>query len=151
MPVISGLLLWPLIEIVLFVVIGGRIGVLATLLWVIGTAAFGIMLLRRQGMRSSLRMGRNLPGAIMDLGRAGFSMLAALLLILPGFLTDILGLLLLLPPVQIMIAAALARKVSDAAMRSDSATRRADGIVIDGEFVEIDAQPPKRPSGWTQH
>jgi hypothetical protein len=39
-------------------------------------------------------------------------------------------------------------------MRSDQPARRSDGIVIDGEFVEVEADPsrnPGPPSGWTRH
>jgi UPF0716 protein FxsA len=53
MPVFALLLAWPLIEIALFVTIGGAIGLWLTLLVVIGTGFLGVALLQRQGLRSA--------------------------------------------------------------------------------------------------
>ena len=161
MPTLVFLLLWPLIEIALFVVIGGKIGLWWTLLVVIGTGVGGVALLRELGLSTTERL-RGEMGRIRDpLGTAGDGVLralAALLLILPGFLTDALGLLLLLPPVRAMLTAHFARRMNSISMRSDQPARRSDGIVIDGEFVEVDPgreddKPPQSgpPSGWTRH
>lgn len=157
MPVFALLLLWPLVEIALFVVIGGAIGLWLTLLAVIGTGILGVTILQRLGLRNADRL-RSEMGRMRDpLGAAGDGALraiAAILLILPGFLTDILGAILLLPPVRRLIVAQLARRVTVASMRSDQPARRSDGIVIDGEFVEVDAdttRTPGPPSGWTRH
>ena len=161
MPAIAVLLLWPLIEIGLFVVVGGAIGLWLTLLVVIGTGIGGVAMLRRLGLSTADRL-RGEMGRMRDpVGVAGDGVLlalAALLLILPGFLTDGLGLLLLLPPLRRALVTALAQRVTVASMRSDQPARRSDGIVIDGEFVEVDhgersedAQRRGPPSGWTRH
>ncbi|NBE07302.1 FxsA family protein [Paragemmobacter ruber] len=165
MPVFALLLAWPLIEIALFVTIGGAIGLWLTLLVVIGTGVLGVALLRRQGLRSAERLRQQMGEMRDPLGAAGdgaLRALAALLLILPGFLTDALGALLLVPPLRAALITQIARRVSVVSMRSDQPARRADGIVIDGEFVEVDPDPtqtpprtplgtPQRPSGWTRH
>jgi UPF0716 protein FxsA len=157
MPVFALLLAWPLIEIALFVTIGGAIGLWLTLFVVIGTGVLGVALLRRQGLRSAERLRRQMDEMRDPLGAAGDGALrafAAILLILPGFLTDFLGALLLLPPLRAALIAQIARRVGVVSMRSDQPARRADGIVIDGEFVEVDPdphRPPARPSGWTRH
>lgn len=157
MPVFALFLLWPLIEIALFVTLGGALGLWLTLLVVIGTAVLGVVLLRRLGYRNAERLRAEMGRMRDPLGAAGDGVLralAALLLILPGFLTDILGALLLIPPVRRAIVAALASRVTVASMRSDRPARRSDGIVIDGEFVEIDTDRPANPpppSGWTRH
>lgn len=139
-------LLWPLAEIVLFVTVGGAIGVLATLAVILGTGILGVVLLRRMGVR-------RWPGdPLRAAASGGMTMLAALLMILPGFLTDALGLLLLLPPVQAQAAAWLGRRI---VVHDGGARRGAD--VIDGEFIEVDPEdivprPTHRPpSGWTRH
>lgn len=161
MPAIAFLLLWPLIEIGLFVVVGGAIGLWLTLLVVIGTGIGGVAMLRRLGLSTADRL-RGEMGRMRDpVGVAGDGVLlalAALLLILPGFLTDALGLLLLLPPLRRALVTALAQRVTVASMRSDQPARRSDGIVIDGEFVEVDhgdrSEDARRrgpPSGWTRH
>jgi UPF0716 protein FxsA len=74
-------------------------------------------------------------------------MLAGVLLVLPGFLTDVMGALLLLPPVRAALVALMARRVNVA-----SAAVRPAADVIDGEYSEV--APPRvprsGPSGWTQ-
>lgn len=157
MPVFLLLLLWPLIEIALFVTVGGAIGLWLTLLVVLGTGFGGIFLLRNLGLRSADRLRAEMGRMRDPVGTAGngaLLALAAMLLILPGFLTDFLGALLLLPPLRKALVAQMAQRMGVASMRSDQPARRSDGIVIDGEFVEVDPDPtrqPGPPSGWTRH
>lgn len=157
MPVFALLLLWPLIEIALFVTIGGWLGLWLTLAIVIGTGILGVSILRRLGLRSADRlraeMGR-MRDTIAGVGDSVLLSLAALLLILPGFLTDILGALLLIPPFRRLLTAQITGRMGIVSMRSDQPARRSDGIVIDGEFVEVEPNrddQPRPPSGWTRH
>jgi UPF0716 protein FxsA len=69
------------------------------------------------------------------------SLLGGALLILPGFFTDALGLLLLLPPVQMLMTRRLLK--SGAVFH---AARPADDDIIEGEFTET----PPGSSGWTR-
>lgn len=98
-----GILLLPLIEIAGFIVIGGRIGVLATLLWVAGAAVAGVLVIKAKGLslanqiQSTMGHGQ-LPG--QTVADAMFVFLAGVLLLIPGFFTDFLAILLLLPPVR---------------------------------------------------
>jgi len=110
-----GLILLPIIEIALFIKVGQTIGLFPTLALVIGAAIAGGLLLRFQGLsvlaqlRGNVAAGR-LPGrTIADTMMIG---LAALLLVLPGFLSDIVALLLLLPPVRGWIYGALSSRVT---------------------------------------
>lgn len=157
MPVFLLLLLWPLIEIALFVTVGGAIGLWLTLLVVLGTGVLGVTLLRTQGLRTADRLRAEMGRMRDPVGTAGHGALlalAAILLILPGFLTDFLGLLLLIAPLRTALIAQMVRRMGVASMRSDQPARRSDGIVIDGEFVEIEpdtAKQPGPPSGWTRH
>ena len=157
MPVFLFLLLWPLIEIALFVTLGGALGLWLTLAIVLGTGILGVSLLQRLGLRSADRLRAEMGRMRDPLGQAGDSALlalAALLLILPGFLTDALGALLLIPPLRRLIIAQLTARMGFVSMRSDHPARRSDGIVIDGEFVEVDRDDTPRsgpPSGWTRH
>jgi UPF0716 protein FxsA len=150
MPVIVALLIWPLIEIALFVTIGGWLGLWLTLLIVLGTAVAGIMLMRWRGLRAmaDLRGQMKAMGNPMALAadQAVF-MLAAMLLVLPGFLTDFMGALLLIPPVRTALVAVMARRVV-----VGRGPGRPPSDVIDGEFSEIrpPSVPNRRPSGWTQ-
>jgi UPF0716 protein FxsA len=112
---VLSLLLLPLVEIAIFIKVGQSIGLLPTLALIIGAALAGGLLLRAQGMqvigqlRSNMGSGR-LPGrTIADAMMIG---LAALLLLLPGFLSDAVALALLLPPVRGWIYARLASRVT---------------------------------------
>ncbi len=147
-------LAWPLAEITLFVVIGGEIGLWATLAWVLLTGVAGVFLLRLEVARGAvmLQQGRRGVGLREGSPVSGlFRALAAVLLILPGFLTDGLGLLLLLPPVQSALSAVVMRRVTvvKAGMRRGRAAP-ADADAIDGEWVEVppEATRGNPPSRW---
>ena len=91
--------LYVYIEISIFIQVAHVLGVLLTLVLVIFTSVIGMSLVRNQGfknfvlMQQKMAAGEN-PAAEISL------IIAGLLLLLPGFFTDFLGLLLLLPPVQ---------------------------------------------------
>ncbi|SMQ85984.1 UPF0716 protein FxsA [Devosia lucknowensis] len=129
-----GFLLLPLIEIALFVIVGRAIGVFPTLGLVILGAVAGAMLLRQQGLgvvsrlRSNVRAG-TIPGRTMfDAMLIG---LAAILLVLPGFLSDMVALALLIPPVRGWMFKALASRVR--VVETTTSYRRHDGPVYEPE------------------
>ena len=97
------LLALPLIEIALFAAAGSRIGVAATLGLVILSGMAGILLMQRQGMSALNRMRSQMePGKTpgREMVHDGMIMLAGILLLIPGFFTDLIGLALLIPPVR---------------------------------------------------
>jgi UPF0716 protein FxsA len=132
MPVLLILILVPLIEIALFVAVGGWIGVWGVLSLVVLGALVGVGLLRGRLARvpALLQAGGD-PARLLAQG--AMTAIGAVLLIAPGFLTDILGLALLLPPVQRAIARRLARAAPQG---------RWQATVIDGEYRVHDAEPP---------
>jgi UPF0716 protein FxsA len=97
------LLALPLLEIAGFVVVGRQVGALATVGLVLASSMAGALLLRHQGLgvmasiRAEMSAGRD-PSR--QLAHGAMIVLAAILLIIPGFITDILGLLLFLPPIR---------------------------------------------------
>jgi UPF0716 protein FxsA len=97
------LLALPLIEIAGFAFVGREIGVLATIGLVLLSSIAGSILLRIQGfgvisrIKRDLRAGRN-PGR--ELAHGVMILIAGILLIIPGFFTDIIGILLFLQPVR---------------------------------------------------
>ncbi len=103
------------IEISLFISVADVLGVAITLLLVILTSCLGISLVRNQGIRTLLQIQQRIasgenPAAEMV---ATLSLiLAGILLLIPGFLTDFLGLLLLLPPVQKLLTVRLLRQAN---------------------------------------
>ncbi len=91
----------PILEIAVFILVGGQIGVGWTLLLVLATAIAGTMLLRQQGfgvlnrIRDDVNAGRMPAAALAD---GVMILVAGILLLTPGFVTDALGLLLFFPP-----------------------------------------------------
>lgn len=97
------LFLFAWIEISLFIQVAHVLGVLLTMLLVIFTSAIGVSLVKNQGVKNFMLMQQKLaqgesPAAEMITSVS--LIIAGFLLLLPGFFTDFLGLLLLLPPVQ---------------------------------------------------
>lgn len=147
MPLVLLFLAIPLIEIALFVVLGGAMGLWLTLGVVLGSAALGMLVLRRAALPG--RVVTN--GPLRDMAGRGFAMLAGILLIAPGFLTTVLGLLLLVPPVQSVVVHLLGQRLGAMGFQFQQATTRPDDI-IDGDFEEVNPPTDQRlpPSKGTQ-
>jgi UPF0716 protein FxsA len=109
----AAFLLIPLVEIGFFIVIGQAIGLWPTLAGVVLTALAGALLIRWQGLQVIADLRRTtargeLPGRqIADAMLIG---LAGLLLLLPGYFSDLIGLVLLIPPVRAVIYRQLTRR-----------------------------------------
>lgn len=150
-------LLWlfialPIIEIALFIQVGGLIGVWATLGLVLLSAVLGIAVIRSQGAHAWLEAQHSiaqLRDPSRPLAHGMMLMIAGLLLIVPGFLTDGLGLLLLVPPVRGLLMQQAGRRMR---VRTVSMTRREShrppyaGGVIDADYVVEDDLPQGRPA-----
>jgi UPF0716 protein FxsA len=106
-------LLTPIVEVVLFILIGSRIGLVATIGLVILTAAIGAVLVSRQGRaaffqaRNELLEGRFPAG---PLAHGVTILVAGALLLTPGFLTDGIGFALLVPGVRKALHRRVARR-----------------------------------------
>lgn len=95
--------LYVYIEISIFIRVAHVLGVLLTLILVIFTSVIGMSLVRNQGFKNFLLMQQKMAAGespAAEMIKSVSLIIAGLLLILPGFFTDFLGLLLLLPPVQ---------------------------------------------------
>ncbi len=153
----------PIVEIMLFIEIGGRIGVWSTVAVVVLTAIAGTALLRYQGLNTLTRAQAQLDQGRFPMAELfdGLCLLAAgLVLLTPGFLTDAIGALLFLPPVR----AALRRLVAAKLMAADGVHVRHgmqpgrpaqpsphDDDIIDVDFTEVgneDDLPPVEESRW---
>lgn len=149
----------PLIEIALFIQVGGLIGLWPTLLIVVLTAVLGTALVRSQGVQVLARLRQSmadLNDPTEPLAEGAMILLAGAFLLMPGFFTDTCGLLLLIPQVrQWVIRSARGRmQMRGFAMGTGGTAqqpRRND--VIDAEYEEVAPQRPgpRRPSGWTEH
>jgi len=149
----------PLIEIALFIQIGGVIGLFPTLAIVVLTAILGTWLVRSQGAQAILRLRRSfedLRDPTEPLAHGAMILFAGALLLTPGFFTDTIGILLLVPPVRDRIYRQLKARMSVETFHygGHERTGRPDaGDVVDGEWEDVtpDPRPTHRPSGWTRH
>ena len=97
------LVLWPIVEIAVFLQVVSWIGIVNTLGLMLVITLFGAWMVKRQGigtlarMRSELDDGRIPTGPMTD---GGLLAAAGFLLLIPGFVTDVFGLALLVPPVR---------------------------------------------------
>ncbi|SIO49487.1 UPF0716 protein FxsA [Rhodovulum sp. ES.010] len=149
----------PLIEIALFIQVGGAIGLWPTLAIVVLTAVLGTWLLRRQGAHALVQLRRSfqeLRDPAEPLAHGAMILFAGALLLTPGFFTDAVGFALLMPPVRSAAYRWLSRRVVVQTMTygqgpEQPRTDRSD--VIEGEFEDLGTRPhrPDGPSQWTRH
>lgn len=170
----------PMIEIALFISVGGAIGLLPTLAIVLITAFLGTHLVRSQGLAAlgNVQQSFNdLNDPTEPLAHGAMILIAGVLLLTPGFFTDAVGFALLTPMFRkIMFEFAKKRvRVQNFTMGStnsstfhtgpNSSPRQSGAAdVIDGEFSEVEPtpnpvqeqiddvkKPPHNQSGWTKH
>lgn len=97
------LFLFAYIEISIFIRVAEVLGVGVTLLLVVFTSCIGVSLVRNQGVKTFIQMQRKIESGespAAEMVKSVSLVLSGFLLLVPGFFTDFLGLLLLLPPVQ---------------------------------------------------
>jgi UPF0716 protein FxsA len=118
------LLALPFMELAVFVMVAGTIGFVWALCLVLATSLAGLLVLRRAGgshiARIRVAMGDGGVSALHADSSGFLILLAGILLAIPGFITDVLGLLLLIGPLRQSLGAALSRGM---------AAKRADGVV----------------------
>lgn len=135
-------ILIPLVEIYLFIKVGTAVGALNTILLILGTAVAGVLLLRRQGLstlqkvQSQMQQGE-LPAVSMIEGIMLF--FAGALLLTPGFFTDAIGFVLLIPPLRKAIALwVLERSGWLVQMRTASRQQHKAPRTLEGDFDRRD-------------
>ena len=149
----------PILEIALFIEIGGAIGLLPTLAIIVLTAVLGTAIMRWQGLRALDRLRRSMETGGDPTGpmaHGALILVAGVLLVLPGFSTDALGLLLLVPPVRaLLIRWGASRATVEAATYVRRPGRpggsRPETIEAEYEVVEEPrASDARGGSGWTR-
>ncbi|WP_308271950.1 FxsA family membrane protein [Kitasatospora sp. SUK 42] len=145
---------WLVLEIWLLVEVGSSLGGLTVLLLLIAGVLVGGSLIKRAGLKAlsaAIEQSKN-PQSQQPQTGTSMTVLAGLLLIVPGFLSDLVALTLLFPPTRALWRAA-GRRVADKALRSTVAAgadpfadamrlqeqlriHRPDGKVIQGEVVD---------------
>ena len=133
--VLLSIILVPIIEIYLFIKIGSQIGALNTILLIFITAILGVFYARYEGL-NTLRSGfsqlikNEIPAYELISGAA--IAFAALLLIIPGFATDVLGFLFIFPITRSFILKKFSKKFANKKNQQEK------NQFIDGEFEDIE-------------
>ena len=144
----------PIIEIALFIQIGGEIGLLSTLGIVIATAFLGTYLVRKQGLSALSQLKNNvetLENPIAPLAHGIMILLAGALLLTPGFFTDAVGFSLLVPNIRIWLFERVKQRIlhsqngfsfthartGGAKHSSQNGERQASGTTIEGIYEEL--------------
>ncbi len=157
----------PIVEIALFIQVGGWLGLWPTLGIVILTAILGTVLVRAQGLAAMGQIKSNL-NELRDpteaLAHGAMILASGLLLLTPGFFTDAVGFALLVPPVRLALFKWIRSKIKvqsfvdidghPAARHPPHPQATGRGDIIDGEFEDLDEsthKPSGPPSGWTRH
>ena len=162
MPLFLLLVAVPIIEIALFIEVGGWIGLWPTIGVVILTAMAGTVLLRAQGLATLGELQRRLNeggNPAPALAHGALILVSGVLLLTPGFFTDGVGFLLLAPPVRAALIRYLGQRmvvVSAHGMAREARHGPGPGTV-DGDYEVVDPDEPpagsqgrRGDSGWTR-
>ena len=132
--VLIAIIFIPILEIYLFIKIGSQIGAFTTIFLILTTAIIGVIYARYEGL-NTLRSGfsqlvKNRSPAYEIISGAAIAF-ASMLLIIPGFATDILGFLLIFPITRKIILGKFSKKIKNRTTTTKP--------YIDGEFEDIDS------------
>ena len=141
---LAAIFLYVYIEISIFIQVAHVLGVLLTLILVIFTSVIGMSLVRNQGFKNFLLMQQKMAAGespAAEMIKSVSLIIGGILLIIPGFFTDFLGLLLLFPPVQKLLTLKLMPHLRFNRMpRGGFTTGPGNGETFDGEYQRKDDQ-----------
>jgi len=148
--ILAIIILLPLIEIAVFIQVGSAIGVLPTVILTVLTAVAGTIMLRQQGLSLIMRMQSEMdagrvPGR--DMMHGALIVLASLFLLIPGFVTDAIGLLLFVPPVRDAVARFIIARANVTIVEGGTMRRREEGVVDLDEGDWSRAEDETAPTG----
>ena len=137
-PILLSIILIPIIEIYLFIKIGSQIGAITTILLIFITAVVGVYYAKYEGLNTLkagfLQLSRNEAPAYEIISGAAIAF-AAILLIIPGFATDIFGFLLIFPISRKFFFSKFAKKFNQ---------KKEKNNFIDGDFEDIEDENDKK-------
>jgi len=135
----------PLLELSVLIEVGSDIGAFSTIVLCLLTAGVGLSLIRMQGLKvvADLQTASSADRPIVEpLVHGFFLLIAGVCLFFPGFITDAIGGLLLIPPVRLALGrAGLAGAAARGSRKFYYSNRRKNGkatIIIDGDFTEAE-------------
>lgn len=147
--ILALLIAFPLIEISVFIEVGGEIGVAGILGITVLTAVVGLYIVRLEGLVVMARMRRSMEMGevpLNELFHGFFLFLAGVLLLIPGFVSDGIGALLLIPPVRSFLARPVIAKTLMGNPQPKTYRDAAGNLIIDGVYREEEADSGEGPS-----
>ena len=133
------IILIPIIEIYLFIKIGSQIGAITTILLIISTAIIGVYYAKYEGLNTLrsgfIQLNKNKTPAYEVLSGAAIA-IAALLLIIPGFATDVIGFLIIFPITRKLLFSKFIKKINKKSREKKD--------FIEGEFEDIEDDNDKK-------
>ena len=133
----------PLVELYVLIQVGGEIGALPTILLCIGTAALGATLIRAQGLAQLERVRASLDRRevpAVEMVEAAMLLVAGMMLLTPGFVTDAIGFALLVPPFRAALARRFLTRRSSPLGGGPRGPRDEAPRVIEGEYRREDSE-----------
>ncbi|MFC4946879.1 FxsA family protein [Pseudonocardia sp. GCM10023141] len=140
-------LLYLVVEIVALVALGSTIGLAWTLLVLLAGSVVGLWLARREGVRAAQALAEAVSNRRVPTSELTDGMLVAgagVLLFVPGIVTDIAGLLLLVPPVRAVVRRRLVRAAEERSPDLRTARIREGSTIVDGDVVVERQTTPSR-------
>jgi len=131
----------PLLEMYVLIKVGGVIGAFPTIFLVVFTAFLGVWLIRIQGFSTLQRIRTTLDsGGIpaIEMVEGVFLFVAGALLLTPGFVTDSIGFLCLVPPLRRALILALVKRWQVSVVQSQQGGSSKQGNIIEGEYRRHD-------------
>ena len=132
-PILLSIILVPVIEIYLLIKIGSQIGAITTIILIFSTAIVGVYYAKYEGLNTLksgfTQLSKNETPAYEVISGAAIAF-AALLLIVPGFVTDFFGFLLIFPPSRKILFKKFSKKANKNKFKKNN--------FIDGEFEDIE-------------
>ncbi|OCG75012.1 FxsA family protein [Gilliamella sp. Occ4-3] len=128
-------------EISVFIAVANSIGIFLALICIIATSILGFSLVKTQGLKNLSIMQQKIANNQSyknEVIRSVALLFAGFFLLIPGFLTDILGAILLIPHVQDHIVEFIVRKMPIRSKFSSSQMHYQEGDIIEGEFKQKD-------------
>ena len=136
------LFIFPFVEIYILIVVGSYIGPSNALIWVFFTAIVGIYLLRNQGLSKLINIRANSQAfepTANNFLKTLFSPIGGFFLLIPGFLTDLIGLMILTPITRILVIGAIFNLLSP----TNSMNKNAHGYKSDEDWIEGEYEKDK--------
>ena len=137
--ILLAIILIPILEIYLFIKIGSQIGALTTILFIFTTAIVGIYYAKYEGLNTLksgfIQLSRRETPAYEIISGAAIA-IAALLLIIPGFATDILGFLIIFPITRKLFFKKFTKNFKTQETKKNN--------FIDGEFEDIESDDDRK-------